>query len=156
MAVIRQGGAEIVERDARFRDALGLSRTHHISDAGGLGQFGAYLEVLEPGARSSERHWHEAEDEFLYMLSGVATVIEDGAAQVIGPGDACCWPAGVPIAHQVLNHGAEPCAYLIVGTRAASDRCHYPDRGETLAREGASWAVLDAATGATLRSGRDD
>ena len=98
-----------------------------LSDAGGLTQFGALEETLEPGSRSSERHWHEAEDEFLYMLAGEATVVEDAAATVLRAGDAACWPAGVANAHHVINHGNDPCTYLIVGTRSPSDVCHYPD-----------------------------
>ena len=47
------------------------------SDAGGLTQYGAYVETLQPGARPLDRHWHENEDEFLYMLSGEATVIDE-------------------------------------------------------------------------------
>ena len=47
--------------------------TLHLSVAGGLTQFGAYLDTLEPGVWSSHRHWHSSEDEFLYLLSGTAT-----------------------------------------------------------------------------------
>ena len=97
------------------------------SDAGALTQFGAFVEVLQPGATSSDRHWHEAEDEFLYMLSGTATVIEEDGEHLLAPGDAACWPAGVPNGHHVVNRSDAPCAYLIVGTRAASDRVHYSD-----------------------------
>jgi hypothetical protein len=67
------------------------------SDAGGLTQYGAYVETLMPGSRSSERHWHEKEDELLYVISGEATVVEDDGAHVLHPGDAACWPAGVAL-----------------------------------------------------------
>ena len=61
------------------------------SDAGGLTQFGAYVETLRPGARSSDRHYHEEQDEFLYVISGEATVIEDEAPIRSVP---AMWPAG--------------------------------------------------------------
>jgi uncharacterized cupin superfamily protein len=64
------------------------------SELGRLTQFGAYVETLEPGSRSSERHWHEYEDEFLYVLSGEVTVIEEDGTHLLRPGDAACWPAG--------------------------------------------------------------
>ncbi len=48
-----------------------------IGDAAGLTQFGAHLERLPSGARSSLRHWHEAEDELVYVVSGEVTLIED-------------------------------------------------------------------------------
>ena len=38
-----------------------------LSDAGGLRQFGCHIETLPPGTWSSQRHWHSAEDEFLYI-----------------------------------------------------------------------------------------
>jgi uncharacterized cupin superfamily protein len=69
------------------------------SDAGALTQYGAYVETLPPGAGFSERHWHEQEDEFLYVLSGDATVVENDGEHTLGRGDAACWPAGVLNAH---------------------------------------------------------
>lgn len=98
----------------------------HLSEAGGLTQFGAALETLHPGGQSSQMHWEEAEDEFLLMLTGEITVIENGAAAVIGPGDACVWKAGVPVAHCLKNHTAQPATYLIVGTRNPANVAHYP------------------------------
>lgn len=88
-------------------DAEGM-RSRRVSDAGGLTQYGAYVVTLDPGAQSSERHWHEAEDELLYVLSGEITVIEDDGPHVLGPGDAACWPAGVANAHTVLNASSAP------------------------------------------------
>ncbi len=73
----------------------------YYSDGGSLTQFGAYVETLQPGAGSSDRHWHSSQDEFLYVLSGEATVIEDSGASVLRVGDAACWPAGVANAHSV-------------------------------------------------------
>jgi uncharacterized cupin superfamily protein len=77
--------------------------TLHLSEAGGLRQFGCYVETLPPGTRSSERHWHLAEDEALYLLSGTATVVDDCGAHVLTPGDAAIWRRGEPDAHHVQN-----------------------------------------------------
>ncbi len=98
-----------------------------LGDAGGLTQFGAFSETLDPGATSSQRHWHEAEDEFLYVLDGEVTVIEDDGAHVLTPGDAAAWPAGAANAHHLTNTGSRPATCLIVGTRARDDAAHYPD-----------------------------
>ena len=122
------------------------------SEAGGLTQFGAYVEVLKPGSRSSERHWHEEEDEFLYVLSGEATVIEDEGNHILLPGDAACWPAGTANAHQVHNRSKAPCSYLIVGTRAPHDVVHYPDSEQILYNEGDRWRLL-RTDGTILKSG---
>ena len=73
----------------RTAEHYGASERLRVSDAGGLThQFGAHVETLQPGLRSSERHWHKEEDEFLYVISGEPTVIEDDGAHPLGPGDA--------------------------------------------------------------------
>ncbi|MES2844939.1 MAG: cupin domain-containing protein [Pseudomonadota bacterium] len=127
-------------------------RTLHLSDAGGLTQFGAYRETLSPGAVSSDRHWHTSEDEFLFVLDGTATVIDDDGAHVLTRGDAVCWRHGDPYAHHVQNLSNAAVTYLIVGTRVAGDICHYPDSGRRQVNGATDWQVLDAG-GAVLRGG---
>lgn len=130
----------------------GPDDSQRISEAGELTQFGAYVDTLLPGSRSSDRHWHEHEDEFLYMLSGEATVIENDGEHVIRPGDAACWPAGAANAHTVFNHTDAPCTYLICGTRLPRDVVHYPDLGRTLYIEGKDWRIL-GRDGSLIREG---
>jgi uncharacterized cupin superfamily protein len=141
------------EEDAQM---YGLSESVRLSDAGGLTQFGAYVQTLQPGPRSSDRHWHEEEDEFLYMLSGEATVIEEDGAHTLYPGDAACWPAGTANAHQVVNRSNAPCSYLIFGTRVLPDTVHYPDRGEVLYDfEDGTWR-LQRTDGTLVKGGNID
>ena len=144
----------IIRKDtARRGEAAGEGKDwRHLSDAGGLTQYGAYLETLQPGGKSSDRHWHEKEDEFIYVVSGQATVEDDGE-HVLHPGDAACWPAGVPIAHQVVNRSQTPCSYLIVGTRVTHDVCHYPESGRVLHTEGEDWRI-EARDGKVLAAGK--
>lgn len=150
--IIRRGQAATAQRtDAEF----GGMSTAKLSDAGGISQFGASVQTLQPGAMSSVRHWHEREDEFLYVLSGEVTVTENDGKHRLQPGDAACWPAGVPNAHTVSNESGQPCSYLIVGTRLTHDVCHYPDAGRTLHTEGSTWRMVDSA-GVVLESGRVD
>ncbi|MGL4576384.1 MAG: cupin domain-containing protein [Burkholderiaceae bacterium] len=148
--IVRKGQPAVKKRD---EPDFGAMETACYSDFGALKQYGAYVQTLAPGSRSSTRHWHEKEDEFLYVLSGEVTVIENDGAHVLTPGDAACWPAGVANAHHVLNQSDAPCSYLIVGTRLTHDVCHYPDVGKTLYTEGETWRVEDAA-GRVLKSGR--
>ncbi|EQD43561.1 cupin 2 domain-containing protein, partial [mine drainage metagenome] len=39
-----------------------------LGDAASLSQFGVNLLRLPAGSWSSQRHWHETEDEFIYVL----------------------------------------------------------------------------------------
>lgn len=38
-----------------------------LGDAGGLTRFGACIETLAPGSRSSRKHWREREDKFVFV-----------------------------------------------------------------------------------------
>ncbi len=130
MAVFRKGSVPETEGISGYPDPYNLGRGkmfyRHISDAGGLTQFGVADEILLPGGQSSQPHWESAEDEFLYMLDGELTVIEDGVPTVLHPGDACCWKAGVPVAHTLRNDSGAPARYLIMGARNPDNICHYP------------------------------
>ena len=97
-----------------------------LSDPGGLTQFGAFIEELPPGSSSGYRHWHETEDEMVYLLSGDLVLVEDTETPMHA-GDAACWPAGSPIGHRLDNRSAAPARYLVIGTRNERDVIHYTD-----------------------------
>ena len=52
-----------------------------LGDAGGMTDFGVNLLTLQPGVWSSQRHWHSAEDEFVFVLSGEVVLIDDAGEQ---------------------------------------------------------------------------
>ena len=58
-----------------------------IAPAAGLTEMGASHVTLEPGAWSSQRHWHDTEDELVVMISGRAVLVEDEGEREVGPGD---------------------------------------------------------------------
>ena len=99
-----------------------------LAPATGLTTMGASHVVLKPGAWSSQRHWHAAEDELLVMLSGEAVLIEDGGETVLRPGDVAAWPAGVRDGHHLQNRTEADCIFVVVssGDRDA-DHGEYPD-----------------------------
>ncbi len=149
--IIRPGEPMIHRGDDSYE--LGAFETVHFSDAGGLTQFGAYIETLQPGSRSSERHWHKHEDEFLYLISGEARVLENDGEHVLKAGDAACWPAGIENAHCVVNQTNTPCTYVIVGTRPTHDVCYYPDAKRALHTEGETWRMV-ADDGTLIKEGK--
>ena len=152
--IIRKGQPRADPGTEGRADRFGAFESLRYSEAGGLTQFGAYVETLQPGSRSSDRHWHEEEDEFLYMLSGEAAVIEEDGAHLLHPGDAACWPAGTANAHQVVNRSDVPCTYLIFGTRVAHDIIHYPDVGRILYFDCGTWR-LHRIDGTLIKEGKD-
>ena len=77
-----------------------------------LSQFGVNLTKLKPGAASALRHWHENEDEFVFILEGKATLIEDEVETVLGPGDAAGFKAGIANGHQLVNNSEADLALL--------------------------------------------
>ena len=105
--------------DGREKAALG--------NVAGLTQFGVNLTRLKPGAASALRHWHEQEDEFVYVLEGELVLIEDGGETVLKPGECAGFKAGVCNGHHLVNKSQRDALYLEIGTRAAAERGHYPD-----------------------------
>ncbi|MEM6890921.1 MAG: cupin domain-containing protein [Pseudomonadota bacterium] len=131
MAILRRGSVEPTEAVSGYPGPYNLGRGflsyELLSKAGGLTQFVAAYETLQPGKQSSQMHWHSDEDEFIFVLEGELTVVEDGEETAIGPGDACAWKAGEQVAHCLRNHSDAPVRYLIVGTPSdGSDTCSYP------------------------------
>lgn len=120
-------GADSVGYPAPFDGPCSLYEAVELGDAVGLTQFGVGIEKLLPGGMSSQRHWHENEDEFLYMLTGEVVLVEDDGEHTITEGMAIGWKANDPNAHHLINRSDEPAFYLIMGTRAKNDVAHYPD-----------------------------
>ncbi|HCY99203.1 MAG: hypothetical protein A3D16_08730 [Rhodobacterales bacterium RIFCSPHIGHO2_02_FULL_62_130] len=108
-----------------------------LSDPGGLSQFGAFVEILPPGSKSSFRHWHEAEDEMVYILSGEAVLVED-TETLLRAGEAAAWPAGMAVGHCLENRSGAEARYLVIGTRGPRDVIHYPDHDLVTHKDGAT------------------
>lgn len=111
------------------------NQTLWISEAGGLTQFGAFIEVLQPGCRSSIKHWHSAEDEMIYVLAGEITVVEGQSETVLRTGGVATFRAGVQIGHCLENRSATPTRCLVVGTRAPVDQITYPEHDRVCLRD---------------------
>jgi len=92
-----------------------------------LTNFGVNLTHLEPGAVSSLCHAHKTQDEFIYMLEGVATLQIGDNQYKMKAGDCMGFKAGTGMAHQLLNQSNETVTYLEVGDRSPNDDVEYPN-----------------------------
>ena len=94
----------------------------------GLTQFGVNLVTLEPGSMSSLRHWHEAEDEFVYVLEGEVTLVDDNGEHVMSAMSFAGFPASCANAHHLVNRSARTVSFLVAGSRRPGQEIiHYPD-----------------------------
>ena len=98
-----------------------------LGQAAGLTQFGVNLVTLQPGARSSLRHWHKAEDEFVMVLEGELVLLQDEGEYHLRPGDCAAWKAGDPNGHCFVNRTDAPARFLVVGSKAAHEIATYSD-----------------------------
>ncbi len=106
-----------------------------LGNAVGLDQFGVNLSTLKPGAASALRHWHEKEDELVYMLEGEVVLIEDDGETALKPGDAAGFKANVRNGHHLVNKSSRNAVYLEIGTRSKHERAEYPDVDLLLIRD---------------------
>ena len=117
-----------------------------LGDVAGLTQFGVNLTRLKPGAASALRHWHEAEDEFVYVLEGELVLVTGAGEQRLTPGMCAGYPAGSRDAHHMINRSDRPARDLEIGNRIDGDNAFYPD-------DDLMWVTLDGETFAAHKDG---
>ena len=98
-----------------------------LGDVFDLTQFGVNLTTLPPGAWSAQRHWHEREDELIYVIEGELVLVSDDGEETLAAGMYAGFPAGRANGHHLVNRSASTASYLEIGTRSPNERSHYPD-----------------------------
>jgi uncharacterized cupin superfamily protein len=99
-----------------------------LSDAAHLTQFGVNLTHILPGAWSSQRHWHSAEDEFVWILEGELVLVSDDGEEILRAGDCAAFKAGDPNGHHLQNRSERTAVILEMGSRRPEqDVCTYSD-----------------------------
>ena len=112
---------------APFDQQVGARVRQRLGDAGGLTQFGVNRLQLLPGAWSGQRHWHSAEDEFVFVVSGEVCLVTDSGEQIMRAGDCAAFPANAANGHQLINRSDAVAICLEVGSRSADDFVVYSD-----------------------------
>ncbi len=128
----RRGSGYPAPHDVPCRERVRRS----LGDVFGLSQFGVNLLELAPGAWSSQRHWHERQDELVYVLEGDATVVTDEGETMLSAGMVAGFQAGSGNGHHIVNRSNAVVRLLEVGTRTAEETAHYSDI-DMMYREGA-------------------
>jgi uncharacterized cupin superfamily protein len=110
-----------------YKSVVKGSWKRRVGRAAGFTELGATHVTLQPGAWSSQRHWHEGEDELLVILSGEAVLIENEGRTILRAGDICAWPKGQDNGHHLINESAAECSFIAVSAGNRLGRCTYSD-----------------------------
>ena len=103
-------------------------KRRQLGEVAGLTQFGVNLLRLPPGTWSSQRHWHTAEDEFVWVVEGEVVLVTDEGEQLLRAGECAGFAAGIPNGHHLQNRSGRDAVLLEVGSRRpAEDGVDYPD-----------------------------
>ncbi|HEX8402784.1 MAG TPA: cupin domain-containing protein [Allosphingosinicella sp.] len=108
--------------------AAAMADRHYrrLAPTAGLTDFAASHVVLSPRGISSQRHWHEGEDELVVILSGEAVLIENEGETLMHAGDVAAFPKGVANGRHLVNRTDRDCVFVAIGVNGSTD-CHYPD-----------------------------
>jgi uncharacterized cupin superfamily protein len=108
---------QIASYPREFAAVISGREKQRIGNAAGLTQFGVNVTRIRAGSASALRHWHEQEDEFIYMIEGELVLQENDGETVLKPGDAAGFKAGSGIAHCLINRAQRDAIYLEAGEK---------------------------------------
>lgn len=156
-----------VEWDEESHGDSFLTRRKRLGTAAGGEELGCSLYELPAGKRPFPYHYHTANEEAIYVLSGEGTLRTPEGHSTVEPGDYVALPAGEEHARQLINDGDEPLRYLCLSTMRAPEITVYPDSGKIGAfagrapgpdveRELQAYLPLEAATDYWDGEGTDD
>jgi uncharacterized cupin superfamily protein len=106
---------------AQFNAQCAERKRQRLGEAGGLSDFGVNLVRLPPGNWSSQRHWHSHEDEFVYVIDGELTLVEDDGETLLRAGDCAAFAKRTGNGHHLINRSNVVAVYLEVGSRQPAD-----------------------------------
>jgi uncharacterized cupin superfamily protein len=99
-----------------------------LAKAAGLTQIGINLLELQPGAWSSQRHWHTQAEEFVCVVEGEVVLVTEEREEILRRGDCAAFLPGVANGHHLQNRSDAIARVLEVGSAVTrDDECHYPD-----------------------------
>lgn len=112
----------------QFHSAVEGRSRRRVGTAAGLTNFGVNLTTLNPGSQSALRHWHSAQDEFVYVVQGELVLVTENKEQTLEAGEMAGFAAGIANGHHLINRSDHPATYLEIGDCTTPDRVDYPDQ----------------------------
>jgi len=120
-----------------------------LARAAGMRRTGVNFMRIPPGKEAYVYHSHRHEEEWVYVLSGRALALIDGAEYEIAAGDFIGYPTP-SVAHLMKNPGPDDLVYLSGGENLDFDIAEFPTLGKRMIRSGKEVEIYDVADAKTF------
>ena len=87
----------------------------------------SYFYTIPPGKSSCPYHYHTANEEIFYVISGRGILRTPEGDKIVSEGDVIVMPANENGAHKLTNTSDVPFVYLEVKTATTPEVCLQPD-----------------------------
>jgi uncharacterized cupin superfamily protein len=126
--VVNEQDLDWIEVKAPHAEAVILRK--RLGQAAGARQLGVSLSRIPAGKRGWPYHWHAANEEAIYVVSGEAVLRTPDGRTTLRAGDFVALPAGPDGAHQLRNESGRDFTYLAISTMTPTDITVEPDSGK--------------------------
>ena len=92
-----------------------------------MGKLEVYFYTLKPGKTNSPYHYHVANEDMYYIISGYGTLKTPDGDKDVSEGDVIFMPVKEQGAHKLTNTSDTPLVYLEVKTSTVPEICVQPD-----------------------------
>jgi len=96
------------------------------------GKLEVYFYTIPPGKTGCPYHYHTANEEVFYIISGQGMLRTPDGDKSITSGDAIVMPANENGAHKLINTSDAPLVYLEVKTAITPEICVQPDSNKAI------------------------
>jgi len=118
---------EFYKQDDEHMHSFDFKRSTISSPMSSKGKLEIYFYSIPPGKANFPYHYHTANEEVFYIMSGHGTLRTPDGDRTVSEGDAIVMPANENGAHQLINTSQIPLTYLEVKTAIVPEICIQPD-----------------------------
>ena len=121
------------EPDGEHKHSFELQRSTISSPFSTGGKLEVYFYTIPPGKANYPYHYHTANEEVFYIMSGQGTLKTPEGEKIVSEGDVIVMPANENGAHQLINTSDSPLVYLEVKTSTIPEICVHVDSEKLIA-----------------------